>query len=76
MLIRMFFFLVGFGFSVIGFIYIISYLNLLTIGYNFMEYVYFIIGRIECWYAIIGMLILCLSIFVDKGDNEKDELYL
>ena len=36
---RVFLFLIGFGLSLIGSLYIITYLNLLTIGYNFFEYV-------------------------------------
>lgn len=67
MLVRCFFFLVGFGFTLIGLIYIISYLNLLTIGYKFMDYVYFISGRIECWYAVIGIVILAFSFIGTKG---------
>ena len=34
MIARIVFFLIGFGFSIIGFVFIISYLNLMTIGYN------------------------------------------
>lgn len=75
MLTRFFFILFGFGLTLIGFIYIISYLNLLTIGYNFMEYVYFIIRRVECWYAFIGIIILLISIFVG-GKDGKNELYM
>ena len=62
MLARIFFFLIGFGFTVVGSVYIISYLNLLTIGYNFLDYVNFIIRRIECLYAIIGIIIIILSL--------------
>lgn len=75
MLTRFFFILVGFGFTLIGFIYIISYLNLLTIGYNFLEYVYFIIRRVECWYAFIGIVILMFSISFN-GKEDKNELYM
>ena len=71
---RLFFLLLGFGLSVIGFIYIISYLNLLTIGYNFYEYVNFIIRRVECIYALIGIIIMILSIMLPGG--KKYELYL
>ena len=53
MLFRIFMFLVGFGLSIIGFVYIISYLNLLYVGYNFLYYVNFIIRSIECLYATI-----------------------
>lgn len=74
MLIRFFFFLLGFGLTVIGFVYIISYMNLMSLGYNFLDYVKFIISRIECLYALIGILILFLTIYI-KGDNSY-ELHL
>ena len=74
MLGRLFTFLLGFGFTVIGFIYIISYLNLMTIGYNFLEYVNFIIRRVECLYAPIGIVILFLTIYIPGG--KKNELHI
>ena len=55
---RIFFFLFGFGLMTIGFVYIILYLNILSIGYNFSYYVNFISRRIECYYTIIGFLII------------------
>ena len=64
---RIFFFLLGFGLMVVGFTYIILYLNLMTIGYNFAYYVNFIIRRIECYYSIIGFIIMLVSI-MEKGD--------
>lgn len=74
MLARIFFFLVGFGLTVIGFVYSISYLNLLSLGYNFFDYVHFISRRIECIYALIGMILISLSIFLPGG--KKYELHL
>lgn len=71
---RIFFFLVGFALMVIGFSFIILYLNLLTIGYNFSFYVNFIIRRIECYYALIGFSIILLTIII-KGDK-KHELHI
>ena len=62
MLTRIFFFLLGFGLTILGFVFIISYLNLLTIGYNFLEYVNFIIRRIECINALLGIIIMWISI--------------
>ena len=72
MFIRFFLFLLGFGLTTIGFVYIICYLNLLTIGYNFFDFVNFIIRRIECINAIIGIIIMYLSICI----GGKNELYL
>lgn len=71
---RLFFLLIGFGLTVIGFVYIISYLNLLTIGYNFFEYVNFIIRRIECLYAVLGISIIIAVISWPGG--KKYELYI
>ena len=64
---RIFFFLIGFGLSVLGFSYIILYLNLLTIGYNFYEYVNFIIRRLECYFSIIGIIIMIITMMI-KGE--------
>ena len=44
-MLRIFLFLLGFGLMVIGSSYIILYLNLMTMGYNFLNYVNFIIRR-------------------------------
>lgn len=74
MLLRILFFLIGFGLMVIGNIYIISYLNLLTIGYNFFEYVNFISRQFECLIALIGLLVIILTINIHGG--KKYELYL
>jgi len=64
----------GFGLTVIGCIYIISYLNLLTIGYNFLEYVNFISRQLECLYFILGIVLMTLTAFIPGG--EKNEFYL
>ena len=71
---RIFFFLLGFGLMIIGFTYIILYLNLLTIWYNFYLYVNFIIRRFECYYSIIGLLIIIFTLFL-KGENHN-EIYI
>ena len=74
MLARIFFFLIGFGLTVIGCVFSISYLNLLTIGYNFLEYVNFISRRIECLYAVIGIILMLLTIYIPGGN--KYELHI
>lgn len=72
---RLFSFLVGFGLSVLGFVYIISYLNLMSLGYNFTEYAQFICSRPECLVGPIGLLIIFLAIFIPGGEKQ-DELHL
>ena len=70
MVTRVFFFLLGFGLSVIGFTYMISYLNLLTMGYSFFEYLSFIFKRYECIIAILGFIMITCAIF--KGGEKRD----
>lgn len=73
-MLRTFSFLVGFGLTIIGSIYVISYLNLLAFGYKFYDYVNFIIRRIECQYLVIGIILIILSIVLPGG--KKNELYI
>ena len=71
-MIRFFLLLIGFGFSIIGFMYIILYLNYLTIGYSFIDYLLFISRRIECYFSIIGIILITISIF----KRRQNDLYL
>ncbi len=73
-MIRIFFFLVGFALMVLGLAFDILYLNLLTLGYKFSFYVHFITRRIECYYTIIGFIIVLLTLMT-KGEK-KHELHL
>lgn len=74
MLTRIFTFLFGFGMMVIGSSFLVLYLNLLTIGYSFKEYVNFIIRQPEFYYFIIGMIIIMLTTIMPGG--KKNELHL
>ena len=74
MIARIVFFLIGFGFSIVGFVFIISYLNLITIGYSLKEYVHFISSSIECLIGPLGLLITSLAIFLPGG--KKNELHI
>lgn len=73
MLGRFFLFLVGFGFLVLGFSYMILFLNLLTIGYNFSEYVNFIVRSYQTYFILIGFILMSLSVYIG---GKKHELYL
>lgn len=68
---RLFFFLLGFGLMVIGFTYIITYMNLMTMGYNFLDYIKFITGRLECLFSIIGFILVSI-IILTKGCDKVD----
>ena len=68
-MIKILFFLIGFGLSIIGFMYIIMYLNYLEIGYTYLEYLKLILGRSECLLALIGLLIISI-VFLKGGRND------
>lgn len=72
MITKIFLFMLGYALTLIGLLYIISYLNLLSLGYNFLEYVYFIIRRIECIYVVIGICLMIFSVSI----GGKYELYI
>lgn len=66
-MLRILFFLLGFGFMVLGFTYIITYLNLLSMGYSFKMYLLYVLGRGECLLSIIGFIIV-FTVIITKGD--------
>ena len=71
---RMCLFLIGFGLMVIGCTYIITYMNLISMGYSVTQYLRFILSKVECQFAIIGFLITSI-IILTKG-NEKDDIHI
>ena len=72
MFFRIICFFMGILFTVTGFVNLVLYLNLLSIGYSFFEYVNFIIRRIEVLSLFIGMFMLFISIFYRR----KNEIHL
>jgi len=69
-MLKIMFFLIGFGLSIIGFMYIIMYLNYLEIGYTFVEYFNFISKKFECLLAPIGIIIISIVVFLKGGRND------
>ena len=66
MFLRIIIFIIGILLVVIGLTNIILYLNLISIGYSFHDYVNFIIRKIECLCLLIGLIIIYLSIFIGE----------
>ena len=52
----------GIMFTSLGIFFTIIYLNLLTIGYSFGEFVKFISRKLEFWYILIGIALILLSL--------------
>lgn len=53
--------LCGIVLSSIGLMFIFLYTNLFTMGYSFLEFVKFISKRFECWFLLLGILIILKS---------------
>lgn len=59
-------FLIGFGMAIIGFMYVILYLNYLSVGYNFTQYLKIIFTKGECLLALIGLIIIYFVISKER----------
>ena len=70
MFLRIFFFFIGIILTVFSMMNLILYLNLLSIGYTFFEYIKFIITRIECICLGVGLIIIFMSISKFRRNNE------
>jgi hypothetical protein len=70
MYMRIFFFLIGYFMALSGGITTIAYLNLLTIGYGFTEYLRIISQQPACFLFPAGVIILTISIFFPNSSNK------
>ena len=58
----LFLFLLGIVLTMIGLFYLIIYLNVLTMGYSFFDFVKFIIMRVECLSFFVGLILIVLKV--------------
>lgn len=65
---KFFLFLIGFTFVVTSISTIILYINLLSFGYTFKEYIYYVIKTPELYYLIFGFILIGISM-KKKGRN-------
>lgn len=68
---RIMLFILGLIMSSMGLSYIIMYLNLLVIGYSFIDYLIYIFTKLECIIFFVGYILLLLSIVI-KRRKEND----
>lgn len=61
-MIKPFLYIIGIILTSIGIFFTILYLNLLTIGYNFLEFVKFISSKPIIWCMIIGLILIIISL--------------
>lgn len=62
MLKKLIMLLLGIFLTSVGLVFIITYVNLFTIGYSFKEYLFFIIKRWECIFIIPGLLLIIFNL--------------
>ena len=70
MIFRVLMFFLGILLASIGLSFIIIYLNLLNMGYNFWEYVNFISRRIECLGVFLGLFLVFISVYRKGNKND------
>ena len=70
-MMKVFYFLLGFLLMVIGFFYTIVYINLISFGYNIKEYFLYLITRYECWFLVLGLLIILVTLFRKEKKHDK-----
>jgi hypothetical protein len=69
MVFQMFLLCIGFGLAVAGGVSLIIYLNLLTTGINFIDYLLFVSTKVECYLFIIGIMIISVAIYFPRRKN-------
>lgn len=69
---KMFTLLIGMFMCSISMVFFLLYLNLLQMGYSFIDYLQYVFTRGECLILFVGILLICFSL--KKGKN--NELYL
>ncbi len=71
---RIIMFIIGLIMASIGLSYIIIYLNLLVIGYSFIDYLIYIFTKLECIIFFIGYMLILLSIIVKR--RKKNDIHV
>lgn len=71
MITRIFFFLFGFSLMIIGFMYIIIYINLLSFGYTVGEYLVYVVSHYECLLSLVGFIIVLFCLFRKGKKHDK-----
>ena len=63
MFYKIFMFLTGIVFTVVGFTFIIIYSNLMSMGLGFVEYLKYICTKFECLIGIVGIVLILISLY-------------
>ncbi|WP_349410250.1 hypothetical protein [Pseudalkalibacillus sp. SCS-8] len=73
MIFRLFILMIGFSFAVSGGVSLIAFLNLITTGHGFVNYLVFVSTRIEFTIFLIGLVLIWGSIYLPSLRRKSDE---
>lgn len=65
----LFIFLMGFGFAVSGGVTMIAYLNFLPAGFEWIDYLFFIRDRPECYLFPVGVVMISIAILLFPNES-------
>ena len=69
MLIKILMFIIGFILTSLSLSFLFLYLNILNLGYNFIEFINFIIKKWELYLFFIGIILMIISLRKEKPDD-------
>lgn len=69
MFFRVIVYIIGFLLAMLGNFYMLVYMNLFSFGYNIIEYLEYVFTRYECYYTVIGFILIMVAIMM-KGDKK------
>ncbi|WP_372508793.1 hypothetical protein [Pseudalkalibacillus decolorationis] len=71
MIFRLFILMVGFSLAVAGGVSLIAFLNLITAGHGFINYLIFVSGRTEFFLFLIGLALIWGSIYLPSFNSKS-----
>lgn len=58
---RFFMIVLGIILCSLGLTFCILYMNLLMFGYTLLEFFKYILSKVECWFLIVGVILIYIS---------------
>ena len=69
MLIKSLMFIIGFILSSLSLTFLLLYINVLNIGYSFLDFINFIIRKWELYLFFVGIILMVISLRKEKNND-------
>lgn len=69
MLIKSLIFIIGFILSSLSLTFLLLYINVLNIGYSFLDFINFILRKWELYLFFIGIILMAISLRKEKNND-------